>query len=153
ERIRHQYLRGVEVEGVKVLDGHIEDRRQDRGGLLARRVGVTLNERQEPALLGVDGFLRDAQRRHGRLQGWIVAQRALDQGIERGRSEHPPPLLRNIPALHKALRLAGRCVRRRRPWGKRLRRIAVGLRGRRIQKVWPDGDATRQQCSRRQRGG
>ena len=90
------------------------------------------------SLLRLNRFLRRAQRRQGRLQIGIVAQRALDQGVERRRFEQHPPFLRNVAAFDEPLRPAGRRIGGGGLSGERLARIAGDLGRGGMQEVRPD---------------
>ena len=149
EGIRHPDLRGMEREDV---GARCRDRRQGGGRALVGRIEVGLDQRKELTLLGVNLLPGGAQRGDRRLQRRIVVQRALDQSVERGRSEPRPPSRGNVAALGEALRLAGRCIGRCGPRRQRLLGVAGVLGRRRMEEVRTDR-ATRQKHRGGESGG
>ena len=92
ERVRHADLRGVERERV---GARIEDRRERAGSPLVRRieVGRAPAERTCPPARRPPACAARSVG-HRRLQRGIVVQRALEQRVERRRSEQRPPFVR-----------------------------------------------------------
>ena len=103
ERIGEGDPGGEQAED-RVLVG--ERRLQDRRDLVLRRAEGEPDGREERGALGPGIELGDLERRGGGVDVGIGPQRRLDQAVELGRLEDPPPLTRNVEALHDALRLA-----------------------------------------------